>query len=358
MNSLITQKYLLLWDRMGDYHRARVRELVRIVGEDRVWAGDLGSADGMYSWESGTDAGKYFLLSDKPVEKSSAFQTWKAFRKLVKKEGITHVCIPGYGRGAYILMLLWSRLTGRKVLMFAESWYPGSPVSDRLKGLFLKSCTHTVFVSGERARRHFAERLLYPPKKILTGYSAVDNDHFAEGKGTKADPPKLLCVARFSEEKNLALLIRAFKRSNVSRTWSLSLVGGGPLKEELIKLSADAPVEIIEWAKYADLPHIYAQAGCFVLPSRFEPWGLVANEAMAAGLPIILSDQVGALPELLEEGVNGWQFKSDSEDELVRVLNELSESGKEKREQMGKISREKVAKFSCAAWAQQIHSNW
>jgi len=358
MISNIQNKYLLLWERMGDYHRARVREVARIAGAENVWAGDLGGADETYGWDSGNAYGSYFRLSPKPVDEVGATEAFRAFIKLVRKEQISHVCIPGYGRLAYMLMIGWSRITGRKVLIFAESWYPGNPVFDRLKGLFLKTFTHTVFVSGERARRHFAERLHYPPKKIRSGYSVVDNDHFAKGKGTKADPPKLLCVARFSEEKNLALLIKAFKRSKLSKTWSLSLVGGGPLKDELIKLSGDAPVEIIEWSKYADLPDIYAQAVCFVLPSRFEPWGLVANEAMAAGLPIILSNKVGALPELLEEGANGWQFKSDSEVDLVRVLNELNESGLELLEQFGRRSREKIEKFSCSAWAGQIHAKW
>jgi 1,2-diacylglycerol 3-alpha-glucosyltransferase len=349
-------KYLLLWDRMGDYHRARVRELVQLVGKEHVWAGDLGGSDNMYGWERGNEYGNYFRLSEKPVEKVGMFEGWWSFRKIVSKENISHVCIPGYGRIAYLLMIIWSRLTGKRVLIFAESWYPGSLMIDRLKGFFLNCFTHACFVSGERARNHFTKQLHYPPKKIFTGYSVVDNNHFASFKGEKGLPPQLLCVARFSEEKNLKLLIRAFIRSGISKIWILKIVGGGPQKNELQELSDGYPIQLIDWLSYKELPELYGTASCFVLPSIFEPWGLVVNEAMAAGLPVILSDKVGALPDLLDEQMNGWQFECQNEDELVRVLDDLAMFDKIQLIEMGKKSANIITRFSARKWAEAIES--
>jgi 1,2-diacylglycerol 3-alpha-glucosyltransferase len=354
MKTVLQTKYLLLWDRMGDYHRARVRELVQLVGKEKVWAGDLGGEDNMYSWESGNGNENYFRLSEKPVEKIGMFEGWWSFRKIVRKEHITHVCIPGYGRSAYIMMIIWSRLTGKKVLIFAESWYPGSIIIDRLKGLFLSWFTHACFVSGERARIHFDRKLHYPPQKIFTGYSVVDNYHFTLFNAEKSLPPQLLCVARFSEEKNLELLIRAFTRSGISKKWILKIVGGGPKKHELQKLSVGFPIQIIDWLSYNELPELYGRASCFVLPSYFEPWGLVVNEAMAAGLPLILSDSIGSLPDLLVDQMNGWQFENQNEDDLVRVLNDLALTGKKQLEEMGKSSSLIITRFSTRKWAETI----
>jgi glycosyltransferase involved in cell wall biosynthesis len=358
MKTPIKTKYLLLWDRMGDYHRARIRELVSIAGTEQVWAGDLGGEDTLYGWKSSNESGNYFRLSEKQVEKVGAFEGLKAFRKLVKKEQITHVCIPGYGRGAYLLMIIWARLSGRKVLMFAESWYAGSFLSDYLKGLFLRVFTHTCFLSGEKAQKHFITRLHYPPKKIFTGYSVIDNTHFAQHKNEKSSPPQLLCLARFSEEKDLTLLIQSFKKSVLSKNWELVLVGGGPQKDELQVISEGSAVRLIDWIDYPELPELYGKASCFVLPSRFEPWGLVVNEAMAAGLPLILSDQVGALPDLLKVNVNGWSFISGNEKDLIRVLNELSIIDRNVLPEMGKRSEAIVSQFSCLKWAEVISGKW
>lgn len=353
----MNQKHLLLWERMGDYHRARVKALVNLKGAENVWAGDLGAADGMYGWESGNSEGNYFCLSPKPVNKVGSLEAFSAFKKLVKKEKITHVSIPGYGRLAYLLMILWSYLSGRKVLIFAESWYPGNILLDRMKGLFLCCFTDSCFVSGERAKMHFINRLLYPSKKIRIGYSVVDNQHFSGSISEKQNPPQLLCIARFSEEKNLELLINAFKKSDLSKSWELVIAGSGPLQQKLTELVENYPISLVNWLSYTELPKIYSKASCFVLPSKFEPWGLVANEAMAAGLPIILSDKVGALPDLLVENENGWSFSSGNLEELQKLLNNLASTSPEKLASMGQKSKEIIARFSVQNWAENILSN-
>jgi glycosyltransferase involved in cell wall biosynthesis len=135
-------------------------------------------------------------------------------------------------------------------------------------------------------------------------------------------------------------------------------VGGGPDKKKLEQIAESTSIEFNDWLSYDKLPELYSAADCFILPSNFEPWGLVVNEAMSAGLPIILSDKVGALPDLLEENKNGWKFNSDSEDELVEILNKLNNFDKENLKEMGRRSQKIIDNYSCAAWAQIITSKW
>ena len=73
-----------------------------------------------------------------------------------------------------------------------------------------------------------------------------------------------------------------------------------------------------------ELPRFYAHAGCFVHPAMEEPWGLVINEAMACGLPVLSSRNVGAAEELVENGVNGWTFDPTDVQGLARLLCQVS----------------------------------
>ncbi|MFC7338118.1 glycosyltransferase family 4 protein [Haloferula chungangensis] len=362
-----SEKHLLLWERMGDYHRARWKATIRRVGSDACLAADLGTADGLYEWQGTEDDPNHFVLVRKPVGELGDLEAFMAFRRLVREQGVSHVAIPGYGRLAYMLMLVWSRLTGRRVTMFAESWYPGRKGMDWAKGLFLRGVTHRCFVSGVLARDHFVKRLGFPESAVFAGYSVVDNDHFAAGHASrKSNSPDfvrdekgrriLLCVARFAEEKSLELLVAAFKQSKLSESWKLVLVGGGPLKDKLAEASVGAPIELRDWLDYDSLPDLYASASCFVLPSNFEPWGLVVNEAMAAGLPILLSDAVGGAPDLLRVGENGWSFPSGDESALRTKLDQLAESPPERLAEMGACSRQIIAGFSVDSWAEKLMS--
>ncbi len=364
-------KVLLLWDRMGDYHRARWKALQQLLGNENVFGADLLFADNLYKWENTNNQQNYVCLSGNDVQQKSVYGQLKRFIQFVKKNDINTFCIPGYGRLIYVLILLWSWIHSKKIIMFAESWYPNKiKVFDRVKGLFVRVTTNFVFVSGERAKQHFIQNLNYDAKSILTGYSVVDNEHFSKTDNLIPssqlikspffnNPSKtLLCIARFAPEKNLEILIDAFAKSNLLKVgYGLMIIGGGPLKDQLVKqieiLNMQNHIFLHEWVSYKELPGFYQQASCFVLPSNFEPWGLVVNEAMSAGLPVIVSDAVGAVPELCKE-TNSWIFESENEAQLINVLNILGEISEEKLSQMGQSSQEIIIDYTCEIWAKKI----
>jgi glycosyltransferase involved in cell wall biosynthesis len=182
----------------------------------------------------------------------------------------------------------------------------------------------------------------------------VDNAHFEKGQAQKEARPVLLCVARFAPEKNLATLISAFVKSELVQGWTLKLVGGGPLKEELQNQAAGHPsVVFADWLSYAELPDLYASASFFILPSSFEPWGLVVNEAMSAGLPVVLSEECGCRPDLLGAD-NGFSFEAGNEKALIAVLNRISKLEPAALEAMGAASRQRIQSFSTRTWSQSF----
>lgn len=344
---------LLVWDRIGDYHRARVEALRQQAGPRLVLTADRGSADKLYGWENTGQSALHVVLSKEPVDQPDLVGRVRAFWKLLREHSIEDVVLAGYGNLDYLAFILAAWVRGCRVVLFAESWYPGKLWMDRLKGWLLTATCDGLFVSGKRAERHFRERLGVRGLRLEPGYSVVDNRHFRPRTDAIRER-LLLSVARFSPEKDLATLIRAFRGSRLADSWRLRLIGGGPLEQSLRELAEGCPaIEFAGWVGYADLPAEYARSAWFVLPSQFEPWGLVVNEAMAAGLPVIASDACGCQPDLISDE-NGHTFTAGDVDGLREILNGLAEPDAPGWQRRSRASLDRIEAFSCDAWARRL----
>jgi glycosyltransferase involved in cell wall biosynthesis len=223
-----------------------------------------------------------------------------------------------------------------------------------------------ALVGGQRHVEYLVE-LGMPRDRIFTGYDVVDNDYFAahalEIRNSKFEIRKqyglpenyFLASARFIEKKNLLTLLRAYacyrQMSDVggqnSEKWHLVILGDGPLKSELCRLISNlcltAHVHLPGFKQYEELPVYYALAKAFVHPSTTEQWGLVVNEAIASGLPVIVSERCGCVPELV--GDNGFTFDPLSEDELTARLSDMVSLPDHDFERLREASRRIAARF-------------
>ncbi len=341
---------LVVFDRMGDYHRARVDALKKEARGYKVLSADLGASDGLYQWDSGGD--DHFQLSDKSVGDSDLLTRLKRFASLCRYYKVGTLMIAGYGRIEYLCMLAIAFFTGMRVVMFAESWYGKNALMNILKGLALRWTVTGFLVSGKRAYEHFTQRLWLPAFKVHTPYSVVNNKHFAQSNALKAEPAVMLCLARFSEEKNLEYLIKSFLASALSHTWQLKLVGAGPLKEKLESLAlGHNQISIENWVSYKNLPDLLVSSSCLVLPSKFEPWGLVVNEAMASGLPVVVSSATGAADDLVS-AESGWVFDEQIPGELTETFNKVAATSPLVMRQKGMYGYKKIQEYSPEVWAQ------
>lgn len=352
------KKILIVWDRAGDYHRARVKALAGVIGKENTFLADLGASDSLYKWDTSSQTDySFFVLSDKPAGKINLINRFAKLRAIIKKNHITDICLSGYGKAEYIIFMMYARFIGLKVLIFAESWYNQNKLFDTMKGAFLRCFCNVVFVSGQRAFIHFTKRLDISPRKIDIGYSVVDNNHFRyifENFHTEEKIPIILCVARFSPEKNLEMLIYAFLESTIKDSYKLRITGGGYLKDQLKKAAGNySNIELMDWVGYEKLPALYHQAKWFVLPGIFEPWGLVVNEAMAAGLPVIVSQQSGCVPELVSRA-NGFIFDAKNKQELISIFNNIETIQEKELMKMKQVSMEIINNFTPKIWADKL----
>lgn len=226
------------------------------------------------------------------------------------------------------------------ILYFLNFWYrrsigldsdtqlviPGNPIKKMLKTLYLKLVfgnKHFYGLAGgtkthKELFRHFGMK----EERIFLCPMMVDNEKFRYGSEHKTDIFKFLYVGRIISVKNIELMIKAFLKTFSNRNnVELHIVGGGELLDVYQKQYTENNV-IFEGPKYGnDLVNAYKLANVFILPSSFEPWGLVVNEAMSAGLPCLVSDQVGAAWDLVEDRNTGYIFKNNDMDDLsMRML--------------------------------------
>jgi glycosyltransferase involved in cell wall biosynthesis len=325
--------------------------------------------------------------------------------------------LPSYSPKQSLAAMLAAKSLGIKTVMMNDS-HRGTArargvsamVKRRLVGLF-----DAALVAGQPQKRYFAT-LGIPEEKIFLGYDAVDNNYFANrAHEIRSNEPEIrlryrlpehyfLSLGRFVEKKNLSTLIRAFRRFLERSTFKkthLVLVGSGEKEQELKALCRGFGLPIYEKqpvaeqgvqianpkSQLANEPGVhfygfrqieenaifYSMAEAFILPSSYEEWGLVVNEAMACGLPVVVSETAGCAEDLLEPAQvsktlpaeartrlkelglderirdNGFVFNPASSEELSRIL--LFLEPQDTRSAMGAASQRIVEKFSCENFA-------
>jgi glycosyltransferase involved in cell wall biosynthesis len=233
----------------------------------------------------------------------------------------------------------------------------GGSVRRWLHGLFLRAVLNQVrgvLAVGSANREFYLRRGMLAEELFLVPYS-VDTSFFqercAQAKanheqlrrelGVHGAGPIVLYVGRMAQEKAVGLLMQGFQRVQAYVPEArLVLVGVGPQKEALEALAAELLPGTVYFAGFrnqSELPAFYAACDVFVLPSSFEPWGLVVNEVMCAGKPVIVSDAVGSGADLVKPGVNGDIFRSGDADDLCAKLLPFIQS-RERREAAGAAS--------------------
>jgi glycosyltransferase involved in cell wall biosynthesis len=178
--------------------------------------------------------------------------------------------------------------------------------------------------------------------------------------GIEPGRPVILFCAKLIDVKDPGTLIRAVGKlvnperqgnqvlTNAAMAPVLLMVGDGELRPSLEKLAQEAApgrVKFLGFRNQSELPALYDLCDVFVLPSVFEPWGLVVNEVMNAGKPAILSDQVGCGPDLFREGENGSFFPSGDSSALTSALEHWTGNAAA-REKAGRRSLEIISSWS------------
>ncbi|MEQ1688842.1 MAG: glycosyltransferase family 4 protein [Sphingopyxis sp.] len=283
---------------------------------------------------------------------------------ILRQKRFDALWLHGHGFAANILALAIARWRGIAVFMRAETQLDVEigGMKKRLRRLLMpliyRQCAQLLAI-GSRNRDYYRSLGIADDRIALVPYT-VDNQRFADAAnisdderarirasyGIKGDVPVILFASKLNYRKRAQDLIAACARLQSDGVAAhLLMVGSGDYEDVLRDQAASLGLHGISFAGFVNqqgLPRLYAASDVFVLPSEKENWGLIVNEVMAAGLPVVTTHEVGCVPDLVLHGDNGFLYQTGDIVELANALATLA-SDAALRLRMGTRSREIIA---------------
>ena len=244
--------------------------------------------------------------------------------------------LPGYHRSEYWAMLLLCMVLRRKRAVFCDSTAfdrERSYWKEKAKAFFFRRCDG-VFCYGARSKAYVASYGI-DPHKIFEGCQAAAlgrtydaaaiRAHYANRSPIDNSRTRFLYVGRLSSEKGLPDLLEAFSQVHgQSSDTELVIVGSGPIEAELRRntraLGIESSVHLVGAKAPDEIGTLLMSSTALILPSHREPWGLVINEALSFGCPVVASHVCGCVPELVRDGITGYSFPAGDVDALAKAM--------------------------------------
>lgn len=214
--------------------------------------------------------------------------------------------------------------------IFSHAWVPGKP------------------------QKEYALKLGFKPENVFENFYCANEKLFNplfEKSLNKYQPLKkrFIYVGRYLEHKGIFDLWKAYQRLKAEGSeWELWCVGTGDEWDNRIESDGISHHGFIQPEK---LHEVLDECSVFVLPSHFEPWGVVVHENAISGFPMILSDKIGAHTRFLKEGENGYIFESGNIDDLYFKMKKISELNEDQLKKMGAISNELGKSLGFEEWS-------
>ena len=413
-------KVAVLFHRLGPYHFARLRAAGRLLP---IVAIESSGVDETYAWDvvAGTDHFERVTLFDRAdAQKLPAAEVASRVGSALDKVHPAVVAVPGWADSAALGGLRWCVQNHVPAVVMSDStaWdVRRVPWKEWVKARVVRMCS-AGFVAGA-SHADYLGALGMARERVFLGYDAVDNEYFTKAAQEVRSPRKaaeqqrgeqssvvrsqhglpenyFLASARFVEKKNLPRLIEAYAQyrkmvdngpqdnkttgpsvvSSPAVPWSLVILGDGPLRSDLCHLISDLGLQhsvlLPGFKQYGELPAYYGLAKAFIHASTTEQWGLVVNEAMASGLPVLVSNHCGCAQDLVKEGVNGFIFDPCNVEEMAELMMRFSETtdhgpqtlqpktevrgerSKVSLEEMGNASREIISQWGPERFARGL----
>lgn len=239
----------------------------------------------------------------------------------------------------------------------------GTPQSEERLGLVHRVLrrveTHRsrAFVAASDAGLELVRSWGAPPEVSFKSPLAVDNGAFLSHRGDPKDVD-LLFSGQLSDVKNPLFALDVARRSatHLGRRITIAVIGDGPLREQVVvraaELASEIEVMVPGFQQQSSLPAWFGRARVFLFPTRWDPWGLVLNEAAAAGMPLVASRFAGSARELVLEGETGYVLDLDASVWADRVAELLADS--DRSVEMGAAAAARVKSFDFDAAAAGI----
>lgn len=365
------------------YHYARLQALAeacRKTGVSMISLELASYSDQYRSLIQGQESGfdNRVLFHAQSLEQVGAREMWLAAESALAELRPDVIFIYGYSLDVMRRIRSWGEQNGAGVVLISDSnefdrtrYWP----FERLKSRFV-SRVDAGFAGGLSSSLYL-QKLGLPQERIRAGYDVVDNEAFwrrtCESRSLQSQVRErwglpagyFLYVGRLIKEKNLERLLAAYERyvgllGSGATPWDLVICGSGPGEEALRRIASRMPQQVQAHIRFSglvkqpELTDFYACASCLVLPSISESWGLVVNEAMACGLPVLVSKRAGCAADFVKEGQTGWLLHPHDTGQMARTMAGMHQMDAEARVEMGEQARRVIAGWGLDRFCQGV----
>ncbi|BAY07258.1 glycosyltransferase family 4 protein [Calothrix sp. NIES-2098] len=363
-------KIAVIFTNYGPYHISRVSALHKKCSEIgwEVIGIELARHETTYTWKVNVQELPFKLISiieESPLEQVKFHHFIAKLYSILAEVKVDVFAIAGYFNFGMLATLLWSMWHRKPAILLSETTENDSHRSwwrEIVKSWIVRKYK-SALVGGQPQKRYLLKLGLLN-ESIFLGYDVVGNETFHTEKiKSLQNPlkhPYFLAINRFIPKKNLEFLISSYAKYRQIKgdgAWNLVLCGNGRLRSKIehqvAELDLENTVYLPGFLQQNELLPYFAHANCFVHSSTHEQWGLVVNEAMAAGLPVLVSNRCGCFEDLIIDGVNGFGFDPENSQQLTDLMIKIS-SKEIDIKTMGQAALEHIQKFSPDYFAQGL----
>ncbi|PZX49679.1 glycosyltransferase involved in cell wall biosynthesis [Algoriphagus ratkowskyi] len=315
-----------------------------------------------YSFDSSENLEEWWDCLFK-TEKFSELST-----KIVSKKIMMHldhlnpdilICGPtAFTSGA--IGMRWAYKRNKKVIVFDDSkhsLYKRNFLVNHIK-LSLTNLAEAIIVPSTDYDLEYAKWKI-KKEKLYYGLNCIDNNYFQTKREIQFhDTKQLICIARLVPIKNLETLLNCWKNVEMANPdYSLVIVGDGPEHDNLVNITKNQKLRKVRFTgnqSTSQIAELLAESDAFILPSYMEGWAMVVNEAMAAGLPVILSDRINAGHTLLKNSINGFSFDPYNKEQITEAILKYINLSIAEKTSMSEHANLEIKKYNYDFLANQI----
>ena len=344
MGHAVIETVAFVWSNFGPYHVDRLEAATTaLAGKYRVVGIELAGTSDIYAWERTSDASNLARVTLFANAREETIPTFRRFSALVRcclSLGARHVFLCQYERIEIFLLAVLLRGLGRRVYLMIESKFDDKPRRiwrELLKlGAFLPY--NGALLGGPRTR-DYLELFGFRRRQLKFGYDTVSVARVRRLAGSPPAPNGVphrerhfTILARLVPKKNIAMALDAYAlycRASGDAARALHICGSGVLEQSLRDKVRALGLPAVIFRGFIQAPEVartLASSLALVLPSTEEQWGLVVNEALAMGVPILCSHNVGARDLLVRAAINGFTFEPENATGLARLMQWLADS--------------------------------
>lgn len=320
------------WENFGPSHLDRI-EAAAAAGH-AVTGIEFSPSSSVYQWEAGEAAGADPITLTRAGEDIGPLRlAWRLFRAIRRCRAEAAFLCHYHEAGVFLAAMLL-RLCGCRVFTMIDSKfddYPRVLWREAVKTMLL--APYCGALVGSRRSADYLHFLGFRRRPVVGGFDRLDLARLVRLGGGEPGPDHaerdFLIVARLVPKKNLPFALRAYAAwtTQAAHPRRLRLVGYGELESELRELAQELGIaDRVIFAGTMDSAGVAAAmrgALCLILPSTEEQYGLVVIEALALGLPVLVSANAGAVDDLVDNGVNGWIVDPHRPQALIAAMSLL-----------------------------------